>query len=103
LVYHFKVVGTADIQNLIENLALNGIVEPEAPREGDEEVDISRLNEAYIQNQEAYERKVAQAIYKLPTVWPPVTEYWIDLNHSTSVLMSPKFWVSLYLFCSHYD
>ncbi|PVG04478.1 hypothetical protein CPB86DRAFT_778766 [Serendipita vermifera] len=94
LAYQFKVVKTADVESLIKILSLNGIEEPEVPEQEkeDDEVNGSHAEQAYRQAWEKYNRTVAQAAYKLPTSWPPVTDYWIDLNSTASVLMSPKSW-----------
>ncbi|KAG8798587.1 hypothetical protein FRC16_006963 [Serendipita sp. 398] len=64
LVYHFKVLRAEDIRSSLKSLANQGIVAPRA-------LDIEPEDEIAIKALDDYERTVAEALYALPTFWPP--------------------------------
>lgn len=92
IVYHFKVVKAADILAVFPKLADSGVVKPEVPPEG--EGDEKELEEAA----EMYDRTVAQAVYTLPTVWPPEENFSLIVNIEKDIDLSRKTGVSAFVF-----
>jgi hypothetical protein len=87
--YHLKVVLTKDIQVLFNTLATLNIVEPTRSSVDDASASNTQHQEAFQNALSQYHQIAAQSIYKLPTVWPPNSDFLIDLNEEKSRELVP--------------
>jgi hypothetical protein len=92
ILYHFKVVLTGDVQELMSSLVNSGIIEPDMPNEGQE------LPPELERALEQYHRTVAQAVYRLPSVWPTDEDFCLIINASNNLNLSQVSGVSTF-FC----
>jgi hypothetical protein len=89
--YHLKAVLTNDVEVLFNTLATLNITEPTRRSVDDASAsDDAESQEAFKNAQLQYHQIVAQSIYKLPTVWPPSSDFLVDLNKEKSRELVPQ-------------
>jgi hypothetical protein len=74
----------------MSSLVNSGIVEPDIPNEGE---DVPPELDAAL---EQYHRTVAQAIYRLPSVWPTDEDFCLIINVSNNLNLSQVSGVSTF-------